>query len=208
MNKLPIENDAEQLLLLARDGDREALGALLKLYRRHLSRFARLQIGPQLQVKIDASDLAQDACLEAHRQFGHFRGTSEAEFGAWIRKILTGLVANSVRRYKGTKQRDVRRECSLVQPCANSSDVFVHEALSRDATPSELAIQHETNTRLAMAMDQLAPHYRQVIDLRNLEDLSFAEVGQQMGRSTDSVEKLWLRAVGKLRRLIRLSKSN
>jgi RNA polymerase sigma-70 factor (ECF subfamily) len=79
------------------------------------------------------------------------------------------------------------------------------EAVSRDGTPSEQVIRYETSAQLATAVDQLAPDYRRVIDLRNLEGLSFAEVSERMGRSVDSVEKLWSRALGKLRRVLQFS---
>ncbi len=198
--------ETEKLLERAHAGDREALGALLEMYRRHMSLLARSQIDPLLRVKVDASDLAQDACLEAHRHFGQFRGTTEAEFGAWMRKILAGLLANSIRRYKGTQQRDVRRERPVADAVQASSLVAANEPIARDGTPSEQVQRRETSAQLAEAVDQLAPHYRQVIDLRNLEGLSFVEVSQQMGRSVDSVEKLWTRAVGKLRRVLQPSK--
>lgn len=197
--------EAEELLRLARDGDREALGALLDIYRRYMSRLARNQIGPRLHVKADTSDIAQDVCLEVHRHFGQFNGTTDAEFGAWIRKILAGLVANSVRRYQGTQKRDVRRERSLVGKSVDSSMAIARATVARDETPSEQAVNRETSNQLTTAIDQLAPHYRQVIDLRNGEGLTFAEVANQMGRSVSSVEKLWWRAVGKLRGLIRIS---
>jgi RNA polymerase sigma-70 factor, ECF subfamily len=194
--------ETERLLLLARDGDQEALGALLYIYRRHMSRLARNQIGRRLHVKADTSDLAQDVCLEVHRHFGQFQGTTEAEFGAWVRKILAGLVANSVRRYQTTQKRDVRRERPLAFQSKDSSAVVGRETIARGETPSEQAVNRETSDQLATAIDQLAPQYRQVIDLRNGEGLTFAEVADQMGRSRDSVEKLWWRAVSKLRRLI------
>ncbi len=197
--------ETEQLLRRAHEGDREALGTLLDLYRRHMSIQARSQIDPLLRVKVDASDLAQDACLEAHRHFGQFRGTTEAEFGAWMRKILAGLLANTIRRYKGTQQRDVRRERPVGDNVQASSVVCAVEPVARDGTPSEQVQRRETSAQLATAVDQLAPHYRQVIDLRNLEGMSFAEVSEQMGRSVDSVEKLWTRAVGKLRSALHFS---
>ena len=196
--------ETEQLLRLAHDGDREALGALLYLYRRYMSRLARNQIGPRLHVKADASDIAQDVCLEVHRHFGQFNGTTEAEFGAWIRKIVAGLVANSVRRYHKTKKRDVRRERPLAERSLDSSRVIGREAAARDGTPSEEAINREMSIQLANAIDQLAPHYRRVIELRIGEGMPFAEIAQEMGRSLDSVEKLWWRAVGKLRSSMRL----
>ncbi|HXD88401.1 MAG TPA: sigma factor-like helix-turn-helix DNA-binding protein, partial [Urbifossiella sp.] len=45
----------------------------------------------------------------------------------------------------------------------------------------------------------LPGEYREVIVLRHLETLPFAEVAKRMGRTVDSVEKLWLRALAKLR---------
>ena len=198
MQSSPVKNEAayvetEHLLRRAQDGDREALGTLLYIYRRHMSRLARNQIGRRLHVKADTSDIAQDVCLEVHRHFGQFNGTTEAEFGAWIRKILAGLVANSVRRYQGTKKRDVRLERPLAHRSWDSSVAFGGETLAREESPSEQAVNREMSVQLATAIDQLAPHYRQVIDLRNGEGLSFAEVADEMGRSVDSVEKLWWR---------------
>ncbi|HTU26823.1 MAG TPA: sigma-70 family RNA polymerase sigma factor [Pirellulales bacterium] len=202
VNNKPAYLEAEHLLRLAQDGDREALGALLYIYRRHMSRLARNQIGRRLHVKADTSDLAQDVCLEVHRHFEKFAGTTEAEFGAWIRKILAGLVANSVRRYQGTKKRDVRRERPLAHKSIDSTQVYGNETVARGGTPSEEAVDRETNVQLAVAMEQLAPHYRQVIELRIKEGMPFAEIALEMGRTVDSVEKLWWRAVGKLRNLI------
>jgi len=41
-----------------------------------------------------------------------------------------------------------------------------------------------------------------VLVLRHLEDLPFAEVANRMGRSVDSVEKIWVRALAKLREVM------
>jgi RNA polymerase sigma-70 factor, ECF subfamily len=194
---------SEHLLQLAQVGDREALGALLKLYRSHLSYLARRQLGSQLQVKVDASDVAQDACLEAHRHFGQFQGTTDAEFGAWMRKILAGLLANSVRRYRGTQRRDVRRERPLAYDTIDSSQVVARQQTARDETPSQQAVKRETSRELESAINELPPQYQQVIDLRSLEGLTFVEVAEQMGKSQDSVEKLWRRAIAALRKTLR-----
>jgi RNA polymerase sigma-70 factor, ECF subfamily len=55
---------------------------------------------------------------------------------------------------------------------------------------------------LADALEQLPEAYREVIVLRHLEGLTFAEVSQRMGRSLDSVEKLWVRGLAQLRRVM------
>ena len=100
--------DPENLLRAAKAGDAPTLGRLLELYRRYLSLLARVQIGQRLQGKVDASDLVQETFLEAHRNFGRFRGGSEGEFVAWLRQILAANLADLLRRYLGTQGRDVR----------------------------------------------------------------------------------------------------
>src|SRR5438270_6787538 len=92
---------AEQLLRLAQAGDRQALGPLLEQYRNYLGLLARVQIGRRLRGKVDDSDLIQETFLEAHRNFGRFRGNSEAELVSWLRQILAANLANLVRRYCG-----------------------------------------------------------------------------------------------------------
>src|ERR1700739_4804085 len=89
----------EQLLTLARAGDRQAMGRLLEQYRQYLLLLARLQIGRRLQGKGDASDLVQETFYKAHRDFAGFRGRSEAELIAWLRQMLATSLAGLVRRY-------------------------------------------------------------------------------------------------------------
>src|SRR4051794_17576727 len=107
MNRAP-GPDPERLLAAVRAGDRQALGPLLEQYRNYLALLARVQIGRRLRGKVDDSDLIQETFLEAHRNFDRFRGASEAELVSWLRQILAANLANLVRRYYGTKRRDVR----------------------------------------------------------------------------------------------------
>jgi RNA polymerase sigma-70 factor (ECF subfamily) len=47
----------------------------------------------------------------------------------------------------------------------------------------------------------LPADYREVLVLRHLEGLTFPQVAQRMERSLDSVEKLWMRGLARLRQL-------
>src|ERR1700740_1901646 len=111
----------EDLLREAGAGYGAVLGRLLELYRRYLSLLARVQIGQRLQGKVDAADLVQETFLEAHRHFAQFRGTVEGELVSWLRQILAGVLANLVRRFCGTRQRDVRLERELADDLGRSS---------------------------------------------------------------------------------------
>src|SRR5438552_17977832 len=99
--------DPEQLLLLARAGDSQALGQLLELYRGYLALLARLQLHRRVQSKVDASDVVQETYLKAYRAFSQFRGTTEAELVGWLRQILAVHLALVVRPYLGAQGRDV-----------------------------------------------------------------------------------------------------
>jgi len=195
--------DLEQLLRLARAGDGTALGQLLQLYRNYLLVLARVQIGRRLQGKVDASDVVQSAFLKAHRHFGQFRGKSEKELAAWLRQILSTHLINVVRHYHGTSRREMRLERDLAAELDQSSRDLDRALFARQSTPSQNACKREQAVLLADALDRLPEDYREVIVLRHLEGLPFAEVAVRMGRSLDSVDKLWVRALGRLRRLMR-----
>jgi RNA polymerase sigma-70 factor, ECF subfamily len=192
--------DPEQLLGLARAGSGVALGQLLELYRGYLALLARLQIGRQLQGKVDAADLVQDTFLEAHRHFADFRGTAEAELVCWLRQILAGLLANLMRRYCGTQRRNVRLERELVDQLDRSSRVLDQSLAVPQSTPSQRAVRREQAVLLADALSRLPDDYREVIIGHHLEGLTFPEIARRMGRSVDSVKNLWARALAHLRR--------
>lgn len=88
-------SDPSSLIHRARRGDERALGELLALYRNYLKLLARLQISRRLQQKMDASDIVQELLLQAHKAFGDFRGRSEAELLAWLRRILASTLATA-----------------------------------------------------------------------------------------------------------------
>jgi RNA polymerase sigma-70 factor (ECF subfamily) len=194
--------DPENLLQEARAGDAATLGRLLELYRRYLALLARVQIGQRFQGKVDASDLVQETFLEAHRNFARFQGASEAQLVCWLRQILAAKLADLLRRYLGTQGRDVRLEREIEDALDHSSAVLDGGLIAPQSSPSQQAARREQAVLLADALGQLPDDYREVVVLRNLEGLTFPEVARRMGRSLDSVEKLWMRALARLRQLL------
>lgn len=191
--------DPETLLREARAGDAATLGLLLELYRRHLALLARVQIGQRLQGKADASDLVQETFLDACRNFPRFAGSNEAQFVCWLRQILAAKLADLIRRYLGTQGRDVRLEQD-VERCFEQSSAALGQALAAPvSSPSQQAARREQAVLVSDALERLPPDYRDVLVLRHLEGLSFPQVSARMGRSLDSVEKLWMRALARLR---------
>ncbi len=189
----------DKLLHAARGQDASALGRLLELYRRYLKLLARLGLDRQLQGKLDPSDLVQETFLEAHRDFPQFRGTTEAEFLAWLRQILVGNMANQARRYLGTKGRDVRMERELAVHVDLSSRLLERGLVAAGPSPSQQASRREQAVLLAEMLGELPDDQREVIILRHLEGLTFPEVAARLDRTADSVKKLWARGLARLR---------
>jgi RNA polymerase sigma-70 factor (ECF subfamily) len=191
----------EQMIVEAKAGNPAALGPLLELYRNYLHLLARVEIGRRLQGKLDASDLVQETFLEAHRHFARFQGTEEPQLVRWLRQILAGRVANVLRRYLGTQGRDVRLEQELALEFDNASRLFNQALVAPLTSPSQQAVRREQAVLLADALQRLPKDYREVLILRHMEGLTFPEVARRMGRTQDSVEKLWLRALARLRQV-------
>lgn len=192
----------ERLVALAREGRIEAIGQLLEPYRPYLKVLAELQIDERFQAKLDASDVVQETFLSAHQKFADFRGTTERELMAWLRQILASNLADQVWRRYGRQSRDVDLEQSLSQELDRSSCAMDRGLAVDGTTPSQNAVRREQALVLAQVLDQLPKDYREVLVLRHLKGLKFADVARRMGRTTRSVEHLWARAVAEVRRRI------
>ena len=198
-----MSGDPVQLLVLARAGNESALGQLLEHYRKYLNLLARFHLRRRLQAKLDASDLVQEAFLGAARDFQQFRGDNERAFAAWLRQILAHVLANVVRHYEGTQQRDVRLEKSLEEGLDQSSFAMARVLVASQASPSQHAERRELAVLLAEALDCLPAEERELLILRHFEGLTFAEAAQELGRTLDSVKKMWPRALAHLRQAVK-----
>jgi RNA polymerase sigma-70 factor (ECF subfamily) len=189
----------DDLLRTARAGDADARGRLLDGYRNYLALLARLQLSRALRGKADPADLVQETFLRAYRDFAQFRGATEAELLGWLRRILATAVANFARHYLGTRGRDARLERQMADELDQSSQALDRGLVARLSSPSEKAQKREQAVALADALELLPPAYGEVIILRHLEELSFPEIARRLGRSLDSVKKLWVRGLAQLR---------
>jgi RNA polymerase sigma-70 factor (ECF subfamily) len=181
-----------RLLDDARAGDRQALGQLWEFCRAYLVQVANAELNPQLQAKVGGSDLVQETFLEAQRIFSRFDGASQAQLRAWLRAILLNKMATCARYFQAARRR-ATQEVGF----DSGSDRQAEPADSQPG-PSSIFVRQERVLDLTAALDRLPEHYRQVLVWRQIEDLSFEEMAQRLGRSVEAVRKLWLRAVQQL----------
>jgi RNA polymerase sigma-70 factor (ECF subfamily) len=186
------------LIARAREGDRGALDQLLDRARSYLQILARIHLDRRLRGKVDPSDVVQEVLLASFGAFASFRGTNEQALLRWLRRILSNELVDQMRRFQQVQKRDVRME---VDSQLDESSWRLNQVLvDWDHDPSILAEDREQAMLLADALEQLPEHYRDVLVFRHLMGLSFQEVADRMGRTVDSVDKLWLRAIKALRR--------
>src|SRR5437762_13576071 len=190
------------LLAQARGNDPRRLDQLFGQCRNYLAVVARAQVESWLRAKVDASDIVQQTMLEAYRDFHKFRGTTEAEWRAGLRQILSHNAANFIRHYRGTAKRQAHREVALRQPGDDSKAFGAPDPADRGESPSQLLLRKERDWQIAEALAQLTPDHREVILLRNLERLSFDDVAERMGRSRPAAQMLWMRAIHKLQEVM------
>ena len=188
----------ELLLGKAREGDIQSLNRLLGLYRNYLKLLARAKLRSPLQVRVDPSDLAQLTLLDAYRAFSQFRGHTEHELTAWLRKTLVRRLADQVKQHQSQK-RDQRREESLETALQRSSQDVARLLGDKAASPSAQAVRREQSVLLADALARLPDDYREIIILRHLQRKGFSEIADSTGRSNGSLRMLWTRALERLR---------
>jgi RNA polymerase sigma-70 factor (ECF subfamily) len=182
------------LLLRARSGDRQALDRLFGLCRSYLLVVAEAQVNSWAGAKFSASDLVQQTLMDAYRGFADFRGGTTAEWLGWLKQIASHNACDLARHYAGTQKRLVKKEVPLDgdgQAAGGPADL--------PNTPSVLAVLEEQQLLLADAIAQLSSDHREVIVLRNLQGLSFADIAERLGRSRPAVQMLWMRAIESLR---------
>ncbi|TWT47020.1 ECF RNA polymerase sigma-E factor [Thalassoglobus neptunius] len=188
------------LLENARNGDERARDELFECCRNYINVIARTNVETWMKAKVDSSDLVQQTLLEAHRGFRDFEGKSEGEWLAWLKQILAHNTHDFIRRFRAGK-RDVKKEVRI-QPQSPDASAPFRELAARLDSPSQVLMDHEQEFELANAISRLPDDYREVIQLRNLQRLSFEEVSERMERSRGAVQMLWMRALNKLQEIL------
>jgi RNA polymerase sigma-70 factor (ECF subfamily) len=187
---------------LARDGEAGALGELLSTYRNYLRLVAVTCLDRQVQGKADPSDLVQETLLKAHQNFPKFRGTTEQEWITWIRQILVHNLADLRRRYS-LQARHVARERSLETMAERSSRMLRDLVQPKGTSPSASAARREHAVLLADALAEISPEDREVVVLRNFQELGWKEISELTGRSPDAARMLWTRALARVGRVLK-----
>jgi RNA polymerase sigma-70 factor, ECF subfamily len=172
----PVERDEAQMIASILAGDRELYHKLIQPYELSVYRMARSFV----KNETEAEDVAQEAYLKAFRNLANFR--AESKFSTWLISITLNAARRRLRR------RSAVRMESLDDPPEEGGKVS--PALLRDwrEIPSEALERREVRALLQKAIEELSPIYREVLVLRDVEELSVEETAGALAISISSVK--------------------
>lgn len=177
----------------ARDGDRGALNALFARYLPWVLDTVALRLGRRRQDLGGVEDIVQESLLDAFRSIDRFQERSEGSFRHWLARIVENNVRDQERRRRAQKRgsgnehvfRDVF-ESTLESPGISG----------REATPSQVAGQHENAALVELALLRLPERTREILILRDRCDMAFDEVAAALGLgSAESARTTYRRAL-------------
>ena len=156
-----------------------AAGRLVDAYGDRAYRLAILLTG----VAQDAEDVVQDALLTVVRTIETFRG--DAAFASWLDRIVVNAAYQKIRR---RPERHTGRPLDAWPRVIAERARGAERAVDWSAVVDDPARQSELRMALTAAIEELSPEYRAVIVLRDLEGLSYVEIGGALNLSVAHVK--------------------
>ena len=154
------------LVDLASAGDQQAFEYLFARYKDALMHLFE----QRLDEKTMASDLLQETFIKVYL---HINDYSKAyTFGQWVYSIARNTLVDHLRRKSG----DVLLDERFRAPLATSP------------SPEESVIINQTRAHFYNALEELSPEYRQVIEMRFLEEYSYEEIAEKLGRPLNTIK--------------------
>lgn len=179
-----------ELVLRAQKGDGRAYEELVRLHQRRVFNVAYRVLGDY----DEALDISQDAFIQAYRSIGGFR--REARFTSWIITIAVNLCRN---RLKYWKRRARNRTSSIDEPVRYGDSEIKVDLPDRRPTSLDLLSARETEAIIREEMMELGEEFRSVLVLREMQEMSYEEVGEILGIAVGTVKSRLHRGRAELR---------
>jgi RNA polymerase sigma-70 factor (ECF subfamily) len=194
-------DSAETCRLLAqiRGGDTAAFDQLFSMHRAALRRFVVLRLDPRVQARLDPSDVVQETQIEAYRRMDDFMRRRPMPFATWLRKTAYDRLLKLRRFHVETARRSVVRETGLPD---RSSLLLAGRLLDPRSSPSQHLARSDTACRVRQAVAQLSETDREVLLMRNVEELPYREIGCILDLDAQVVRQRYGRALLRLRKLL------
>ena len=139
----------------------------------------------------DAADMTQEAFLKAWRSLSSFQ--FDSSFSTWLYRLASNTCLDYLRSLKR------RPQCSLTVE-DDEGEEQVLDVIDEAPTPEEALLSAEERSQLVNALSQLETSQRQIITLRVVNDLSYAEIAEILDVKEGTVKSRLARARDSLRK--------
>lgn len=173
------------LLERHRHGDAQAFGELYEQFETMVYNLAFRMSGN----RADAEDIAQETFIRAYRHLRKFKGKSSLK--TWMFRIALNC-ANTRLRRRG------RRLAHRV----DDSEPALERAADESRSPEERAVATDLSATVRVGLEQLPPHYREAVLLRDFEDMNYSEIAEVLGVRIGTVRSRIARGREQLRQLL------
>jgi len=191
-----ITQDVESVVESVRRGDRAGLERLLGAHRPYLKQVVTMRMDDDLRVRLDPSDIVQEAQLEALRRVDDYINDPKLPVRLWMRQIAVDRLLMARRRHIGADKRTLRREFKLPE---HSSVSIAQQLVAGIASPSMAAARDEVARKVNEAVASLEESDREIILLQAFEGLNSTESAQVLGIEPATARKRFGRALLRLR---------
>lgn len=198
------ETDPEVAVLVARlrAGDQAALAVLFNRHRDKLRRMVQLRLDHRLAGRVSASDVLQEAYIDALKRIDHYFEKPNQPFFGWLRLVVGQRLADVHREHLAQKRNAAQDVSIQGGPPGADSACMAAFLVGHLTSPSHAASRNEAYARLEEALNQMDPLDREVLALRHFEELSNTETATLLGIQPPAASKRYVRALARLKQIL------
>lgn len=206
----PEQQQTEELLIQAKQGDKSAVNQLMERHRGALSHLVRMRLDQKILQRVDASDVVQDVLIEANRRLQTYLENPVLSFRLWLRQIARDRIIDAHRRHRVSAKRSVDREQKLAPPRGyDQSSIHLASILGDNKlTPAAGALQKEMARKVEAAVALLDDRDSEIIIMRHYEHLTNQEIAQALDLTEPAASMRYLRAVRRLKGILQEENAN
>jgi len=184
-NSSIIADDDAARVASARQGDLSAFEALVAKHQKQMLNIAFRIIGEYE----DACEVVQDAFVSAYKNLKGFR--AEAKFSTWLTAITVNLSKNRLKRVIIRKKRE---PVSLGAPIRTDDGEVMPDPPSKEPSVLDRLEKRDIQVKVQDCIKALEPDLREVLVLRDMQDLSYEEIGGMLKVAAGTVKSRLFRA--------------
>ena len=175
-----LEGEEHKFIERLKARDERAFIELVQAYEQRVFRLVFRMLGR----RDEAEDMAQEVFVQVFKAIGQFRGDSK--LSTWLYRIAVNLCKNRV-KYLARRYTDAQDE---LEPIADRSQLGDAKAVTYSAVarPDQMVEGFQVEQIVHRAMARLEPDFREVLILRDVEDLSYEEIGEITGLAEGTVK--------------------